>query len=136
MGKASILVAEDNADILYSLHRLLEMEGFNVISAENGLVALEQLSQQKANVILTDLGMPGMNGLELIYTLRRDTDFDTIPIIAITAYSRKYLSTALDAGADAVLHKLEGFDTLLEIINQALAKRGYKTQNNGDIKKA
>ena len=132
MSKASILVAEDNADILDSLRRLLEMEGFNVLAAENGLVALEQLSRFKPNIVLTDLGMPGMNGLELIHTLRRDSDFDAIPIIAITAYSKKYLSTALDAGADAVLHKMEGFDSIIDSINEALANRNYKAQSNSD----
>ncbi|HKG21856.1 MAG TPA: response regulator [Blastocatellia bacterium] len=124
MRKASILVAEDNVDVLDSLRRLLELEGFSVITADNCSTALEQISQFKPNVILTDLGMPGMTGLEFIYTLRRTSSVAHVPIIAISAHSKKYLSAALDAGADIALHKLEGFDTLLEAINRLLGGSG------------
>lgn len=123
MSKASILVAEDNADVLDSLSRLLELEGLNVMRVESCSKALEQISQYKPNVILTDLGMPGMTGLEFIHRLRRMPEFAHIPIIAMSSHSKKYLSAAIDAGADMALHKLEGFDTLLNAINQMLAGR-------------
>ncbi|HVF88663.1 MAG TPA: response regulator [Blastocatellia bacterium] len=128
MGKASILVAEDNADVLDSLRRLLELEGFNVITADNCSMALEQISQFKPNVVLTDLGMPGMTGLEFIYTLRRTSEVAHVPIIAMSSHSKKYLSAALDAGADIALHKLEGFDMLLEAINRLLTGEGPKRE--------
>lgn len=121
MSKASILVAEDNADVLDSLRRLLELEGLNVITVDNCSTALEQISQFKPNVILTDLGMPGMTGLEFIHRLRRMPEFAHVPIIAMSSHSKKYLSAALDAGADIALHKLEGFDILLQAINRLLA---------------
>ena len=122
MPKSTILVIEDNLDILETLRLLLEHEGFKVIKAENCLKGLECLSRHRPDLILTDLMTPEMNGLEFIHRLRRKSDFDPIPIIAISAYDHTYLAAAIVAGAETALHKPEDLDMLVDTIREVLAK--------------
>jgi CheY-like chemotaxis protein len=126
MSKQLVLVVEDNREVLDPLSRLLELEGFNVITAEDCTTAYGHLIRQRPDVIVTDLGMPEVTGLELIYCVRRTSGFADMPIIAMSAHSKKYLDAAITAGANAAIHKLEGFDALLRAINQALAKTDHK----------
>jgi DNA-binding response OmpR family regulator len=126
MSKRSVLVVEDNRDVLDPLGRLLELEGFNVIKAEDCTTAYGYIIRDRPDIIVTDLGLPEVTGLELIYCVRRMSDFADIPIIAISAHTKKYLEAAVTAGANAAIHKLEGFEILLRTINQLLAKKGYE----------
>jgi CheY-like chemotaxis protein len=122
MPKGTVLLIEDNKDILDATRLLLELEGFKVIFAENGFRALERLAVHRPDVILTDLMMPEMTGLEFIHEVRRIPDYDTIPIIAISAYDKTYLAAAIVAGAVTALHKPEDLDTLVDTVKEVLPK--------------
>jgi two-component system, OmpR family, response regulator VicR len=122
MPKGTVLLIEDNKDILDATRLLLELEGFKVITAENGFRALERLAVHRPDVILTDLMMPEMTGLEFIHEVRRIPDYDTIPIIAISAYDKTYLAAAIVAGAVTALHKPEDLDTLVDTVKEVLPK--------------
>jgi len=123
MSKGTVLVIEDNRDILDAVRLLLEQEGFEVITAEDCSKALDYLAQQSPDLILTDLMMPEMTGLELIHRLRRVSNFDRIPIIAMSAYNPTYLAAAVGAGAETALHKPEDLDALIKTVNQVLASK-------------
>lgn len=126
MKKPLILIVDDNLEILDTFRRLLETEGFRVIIAGSASTGYEQLARHQPHLILTDLGMPGMTGIEFIGWVRRTAEFMSMPIIAMTAYDRDFLTTAISAGANATFHKLEDFSNLKKKIEEVLSEAGYK----------
>src|ERR1041385_4551659 len=83
----TVLVVEDNDDIRRMLRILLESEGFHVIEAASGGGALNIVKDGRPDVILMDLALPGIDGLETIRRIRKIDGFRNTPIIVLTAYS-------------------------------------------------
>lgn len=81
-----ILLVEDFADSRFMLRRLLELEGFAVIEASDGDVALDALRKHSCDAILLDLKMPNLDGIQFTKALRATTQFKTVPIIIVSAY--------------------------------------------------
>jgi CheY-like chemotaxis protein len=127
MSKSSVLIVEDNDDIRIPIGITLENEGFNVFSARDCNSAFEFMAREQPDIILTDLLMPEMTGLEFIRQLRRTAGYTDVPIIAMSAYDKSYLAAAVLAGANAALHKPEDLDNLVEIIEETL-----RYTNNGN----
>lgn len=134
MSKATILVIEDHKDTLEFIQALLEHNGFKVIPSQNCSTAFTQLSLSRPDVILTDLMIPEMTGLEFIYRLRRVTNFDRIPIIAMSAFDRTYLMSAMGAGAEATLHKPDDLNNLVDVINRVLARHCKLETSSAKVK--
>ncbi len=82
---SGVLVVEDSSETREMLRRTLEKEGWFVTEAENGRVALEQMSQHQPALILLDLMMPEMDGFEFVAQLRQNQAWRTVPIVVITA---------------------------------------------------
>lgn len=120
MSKGNILIIEDNRDILNAVRLMLEGEGFTVIAKEDCASAMNYLMENKPDVIVTDLRIQEMTGLEFIHQVRRITNYDRIPIIAMSAYDRTYLAAAVAAGAIKALHKPEDMDILVDTVKEAL----------------
>jgi len=80
-----VLVVDDDAGLRQLLRRMLEPEGFTVVEAENGRVALERLADVQPSVILLDLMMPEMDGFEFVAEFRRHEAWRAIPIVVVTA---------------------------------------------------
>jgi CheY-like chemotaxis protein len=120
MSKGNILIIEDNRDILNAVRLMLESEGFTVIAKEDCASAMNYLMENKPDVIVTDLRMQEMTGLEFIHQVRRITNYDRIPIIAMSAYDRTYLAAAVAAGAIKALHKPEDMDILVDTVKEVL----------------
>jgi len=80
-----VLVVDDDLTLRQLLRRMLEPEGYVVVEAENGRVALERLRQVLPSVILLDLMMPEMDGFEFVAEFRRHEAWRAIPIVVITA---------------------------------------------------
>ncbi|MGA9772599.1 MAG: response regulator [Blastocatellia bacterium] len=120
MSKGDVLIIEDNRDILNAVRLMLENEGFAVIAKEDCITAMNYLMEHKPDVIVTDLMIPEMTGLEFIHQMRRITDYDRIPIIAMSAYDKTYLAAAVAAGAIKGLRKPEDLDILVETVKAAL----------------
>lgn len=84
-GGATVLIAEDHEDSRDALCTLLEAFGYRVHLAANGYEAVAEARARRPDLILMDMMMPGMDGLEATRTLRSDPDFPHIPIVAVTA---------------------------------------------------
>jgi CheY-like chemotaxis protein len=82
---ASILVAEDNPDSRDALRALLEAYGFFVVEAENGRDAVNQAILARPDLVLMDIMMPIMDGLQATRTLRSSPEFQQVPIVALSA---------------------------------------------------
>jgi len=86
MGK-TILVVDDSPTVRKFVSVSLEMQGFNVTSASDGMDALEKLPTRKFDLVITDLNMPNMDGFDLIRSLRENPEFKDLPVIILTSLS-------------------------------------------------
>ncbi len=101
-----ILVVEDNLTVQREMAFLLQVVGFNVMTAIDGAEALNIMVQHKPDVILSDVNMPGMDGFTLLRKVRTDKALCAVPfILTSSAYSYDDLMHALDLGANEFLPK-------------------------------
>ncbi len=120
----TILIVEDDDTIRNNLTRLLMLEGFDVASAVNGVQALAHLRKQACDVVISDVNMPQMGGLELLHTVRADPDLATIAFMLLTALDdRASTRRGMTAGADDYLAKPFSRAELLDALNSLLRKR-------------
>jgi CheY-like chemotaxis protein len=123
MAKPQILIVDDNTSNLKLLRVLLIGEGFDVLTAANAGECIRQLKTFHPSLILTDIQMPGMDGLELTRRLKASAETRDIPVVAITAYAMSGdQQKALDAGCDAYVSKPIDTRTLPGILRQILMK--------------
>jgi signal transduction histidine kinase len=112
-----ILVADDNADALESLARVLQLSGHEVFSAANGRAALEIANAQQPEVALLDVGMPLLNGYELARKLRAEPWGKSMLLIAVTGWGQEAdRLRSKEAGFDAHLVKPLDLDALTELL--------------------
>jgi CheY-like chemotaxis protein len=113
-----IIVVEDYEPLRRSLGALLSQAGYEVIEAWNGQVAMQQMLRQPADLVVTDMLMPEMEGAEVISSLRRI--YPTVKIIAISgggiSPAENHLAIARALGAHKVLSKPLGLQDLLESV--------------------
>ncbi|MBO5221723.1 MAG: response regulator transcription factor [Clostridia bacterium] len=100
---ATVLVVDDDPEIVSAITKLLEMEGYSVLKAYDGLEALEVLSQNKVHLILMDLMMPRVDGLSAVMRIRKDNNIPIIILSARTEDNDKILG--LNVGADDYIAK-------------------------------
>ena len=115
-----ILVADDDPQILRALRITLSARGYEVLTAHDGTAALSTAIAEHPDVVVLDLGMPGLTGIEVIQALRGWT---TIPILVVSGRSESWDKVeALDAGADDYVTKPFAADELLARL-RALTRR-------------
>ena len=111
MNRITVLVVEDDTAIRTLMVTTLKTHDYNYITAPNGQAALMEASTHNPDIILLDLGLPDMDGVEIIETVRK---WSNVPIIVISARSEDTDKiTALDAGADDYLTKPFSVEELL-----------------------
>ena len=115
-----VLLVEDDRDTreMYSFY--LSHSGMHVTEARTGRRALEEAREHTPDIVVTDIAMPEMDGLELSRRLRADETTHDVPIIAVSGQAS---DRARQAGADVVLHKPCEPDRLLHIIEDVLRSR-------------
>jgi CheY-like chemotaxis protein len=110
-----VLLVEDAPFLRYAFGRLLRMEGFEVKEVNDGREALDSLADFRPQLVLTDLMMPVMGGVELIAHIRADPANMDLPVVAITADATDQASVqARQAGADDVVIKPVDLTALLD----------------------
>jgi CheY-like chemotaxis protein len=121
--RASILVVDDNKFIQQSLPALLEEIGYRVHVATNGDEGFKRVCTEKVDLVITDVAMPDVDGIELIRLMRLDPFFQRVPIVAITAYGGRKMQEAKDAGANVCFEKPLDHNTLLETLSRLINER-------------
>ena len=116
-----ILIVEDDFDTRYVLSLILKDEGYQVVTAADGECALAVAAEESPDLIITDINMPRVNGIELTRNIRLRQETSSMPIIAITAYGPATMETALAAGASACARKPIVPNDFLPIIKKLLA---------------
>jgi two-component system, cell cycle response regulator DivK len=124
-----VLIVEDDPETRQFYAHALEQHGFRTEQAHNGRQALEKAREDAPDLVLADIALPGMDGIELCRELRADVRTRTIRVIAITGYGdRHYPDRARGAGADQVLTKPCDAETLVAEARRLLAV-GVPTRN-------
>jgi len=118
----TILVVDDKASVRTLVREYLAAEGFRVVTAENGQIALYSARQEKPDLVLLDIMMPEMDGYEFIRTYRRES---SIPILLLTAKMEETDKVlGLELGADDYITKPFGMKELVARIHAALRRAG------------
>jgi two-component system, OmpR family, KDP operon response regulator KdpE len=121
---ASVLIIDDEVQILRALQINLNARGYSTVTAFTGHNALEQAAQHSVDVIILDLGLPDLDGVEVIRRLRR---WNKVPIVVLSArHGSDDKIQALDAGADDYVTKPFGMGELMARLRAAL-RRGSPT---------
>jgi len=101
-----ILVADDDDDILLLVTTRLRRDGFDVVAARNGEDALALAKERRPAVAVLDIGMPGLDGLEVLQRIRADDDLAGTRVLLLTAKAQESdVRRGYDAGADAYVRK-------------------------------
>ena len=88
MVPRKVLIAEDEEDIVDMVRCVLVARGFEVRSTDNGARAFEMLKEERPDLLVTDILMPGMTGLELCRRIREDENLNDLPVIVITSITK------------------------------------------------
>ena len=123
-GLPKILVVDDELDILELIRHTLSKEGFEVHVAANGVQAIDQTSKVHPEIILMDVMMPVMDGMEACRQLKENPDTKNIPVVFLTARSEEFAELAgFEAGADDYIAKPIRPRVLLSRIKAILRRR-------------
>ncbi|NRA46776.1 MAG: response regulator transcription factor [Oligoflexales bacterium] len=129
MPQPSILIIEDDPDILELLEYNLKKQRFKVFSAMDGESGIHLTRKQKLDLIILDIMLPGIDGLEVCKQLRRDQSISYIPIIMLTAKSQESdIIVGLELGADDYLTKPFSPQELVARIRAVLRRQDIQTE--------
>ncbi len=104
--KKVILVADDSSTVRKFVKYSLQLKEFDVITAVDGMDALEKMSQTKVDMAIVDLNMPNMDGYELIETLRGSEDYENLPVVILSSEGGDAaIERGKQAGANAYMNK-------------------------------
>jgi CheY-like chemotaxis protein len=114
----TILIVEDYEDTRQFMKFLVESYGYEVVEAGDGLEAVESFKHSFPDLVLMDISMPHMDGLDATKAIRKFKGTKDIPIIAVTAYGERYYERAIKAGCNDLIDKPIDFDALEPFLNQ------------------
>ncbi len=124
MGKARVLIVEDEPNIVLSLEILLRRAGYETTSAGDGEAALELIRRTRPDLVLLDIMLPKRNGYEVCRTMKSEPNLSSIPVIMLTAKGQEVeILKGLELGASVYIAKPFGNAEVLEAVRAALEPR-------------
>jgi len=134
MPKEKILVVDDEEDILELVRHNLAREGYQVVCAATGEKAVDKAQKEKPDLIVLDLLLPGIDGLQVARNLKNDVGTRHIPIIMLTAKGEEAdVVTGLELGADDYITKPFSPRVLLARIRAVFRRHDKKNEDDGSI---
>jgi len=117
----TVLVVEDNELNMKLFHDLLEASGYDIVQTRNGLEAIDLAREHHPDLILMDIQLPEVSGLEVTKWIKEDDELRTIPVIAVTAFAMKGDEERIrQGGCEAYLSKPISVNTFLETVKSYL----------------
>ncbi|MFO7748488.1 MAG: response regulator, partial [Desulfobacteraceae bacterium] len=124
----AVLIVDDEKAIVQSLEGILSDDGFEVLHASNGYEALKQIESESPDIVLLDIWMPGMDGIETLKEIKQD--FPHLPVVMITGHGTiESAVNATKSGAFDFLEKPLSIDKVIVTINNALNFRRLEEEN-------
>jgi DNA-binding response OmpR family regulator len=106
MSEPLVLVADDDEDILLLVTTRLKRDGFEIVQASDGDQALAVARERRPDLAVLDIGMPGLDGVEVLEQIRADDDLRAMKVLLLTAKAQESdVRRGFDAGADAYVKK-------------------------------
>ena len=121
MELKKVLIAEDSSVIQNLTKRILQVQNYQIFSAKNGLKVLDMLEKEDFDIILMDINMPQMDGMECARNIRAldDAKKSQVPIVAITGNAQNYsMEDFNNAGINEYLQKPLNFDKLVDMVKE------------------
>ncbi len=118
----TVLVVEDNDLNMKLFHDLLEAHGYNIIQTKDGMDALRLARQHRPDLILMDIQLPEVSGLEVTKWIKEDDNLKTIPVVAVTAFAMKGDEEKIrEGGCEAYIAKPISVTNFLQTVERFLA---------------
>jgi len=122
--KEKILIVEDNPQSMRLIEMTLRAKGYKLLKVTDGEEALDMTKREEPDLVIMDVRLPKMNGLEVTRRLKEKPAFIHIPVIALTAYAMKGdKEKAIEAGCDAYLSKPVNTHELSRLVAEMLLQR-------------
>jgi CheY-like chemotaxis protein len=124
MTEKTVLIIEDEEDAAELFAEMMRVSGFRVLKTSKSTPAIEMMTADKPDVVLLDIMMPEISGLDILRQMRRDPNLASIPVIVVTAKSMPSdIKNGMEAGASTYLTKPVGYNDLKEAVERALGLR-------------
>lgn len=121
----TVLIVEDNELNMKLFHDLLEAHGYQTLQTKDGMEALAIVRQRRPDLILMDIQLPEVSGLEVIKWIKEDDNLRSIPVVAVTAFAMKGDEEKMrEGGCDAYIAKPISVGKFIETVKQFLDPRG------------
>lgn len=121
-SEKTILIVEDNELNMKLFHDLIQAHGYNILQTKDGMEALKLAREHRPNLILMDIQLPEVSGLEVTKWLKEDDELRPIPVIAVTAFAMKGdEEKILDGGCEAYIPKPISVSNFLATVQKFLA---------------
>ena len=115
-----VLIVEDTDDIRESMRLLIQMQGFEAVVAREGLEGVRLAAEEHPDLILMDLALPGMDGIDATREIRSRPETEATPILGVSAYSERFGADAMEAGCDEVISKTAFFASYVPTLKKYL----------------
>jgi CheY-like chemotaxis protein len=123
-AQRTVMIIEDEPDAAEMFAEMMRVNGYRVLKMFSSAPAIPMISQEKPDVIILDVMMPDISGLEVLRYMRREPNLASIPVIIVSAKSMPGdIKIGLDAGANRYLTKPVGFRDLVEAVQQAILNK-------------
>jgi CheY-like chemotaxis protein len=122
MRRLKILLAEDDDDLRALYGYMLAVAGYKVNAVRNGLQAFAEIQVNRPDLIVTDVAMPVLNGLDLIVAIRSTDEFADLPVVAITSFGEDICELARAAGATNAIDRPTEPERMREVIDAAVSR--------------
>ena len=121
--KKTILIVEDNEINMKLLYDLIEAHGYNILQTKDGMEALKLVRQRKPDLILMDIQLPEVSGLEVTKWIKEDDNLKSIPVIAVTAFAMKGdEEKIIESGCEAYIAKPISVIQFLKTVDRFLGR--------------
>jgi two-component system phosphate regulon response regulator PhoB len=120
----TVLIVEDEADAAELFAEMMRVSGFRVRKTSSSTPALSMMTEEKPDIVLLDIMMPDVSGLDILRQMRHDPALATIPVVVVSAKSMPAdIRNGMEAGASTYLTKPVGFLELKEAVERALGSQ-------------
>ena len=126
--QSTVLIIEDEADAAELFAEMMRVSGFRVLKTSSSTPALNLIATEKPDIIILDIMMPEISGLDILREMRQDAGMKSIPVIVVSAKSMPAdIRIGMEAGASTYLTKPVGFLELKEAVERALGNQSTAT---------
>jgi len=121
MAQKTVFIIEDEEDAAELFSEMMRVSGFRVLTTSKGKPAISMMTEDKPDLVLLDIMMPEISGLDILRQMQRDPNLSDIPVIVLTAKSMPAdIKNGMEAGASTYLTKPVGFQELKEAVERTL----------------